>query len=150
MFFFFFNVYELDAWPQDLNTDFTLGAWLFGGVTLTKNADGDKYSYSGYGTGFDNCGQYSLPDGSLVKNFIFGVDMSSSVHIDHRWKDILILGKEPRQGLNHTLAAETQYSINFTGPGIKFCLSMHYNGSNSFLFVYATKIYQCKAKDSCV
>ena len=46
------------------------------------------------------------------------------------------------------LAAETQYSINFTRPGIKFCLSLHYNGSNSFLFVNATKIYQFKAKDS--
>ena len=30
----FFTVYELDAWPQDLNTDFTLGSCLFGAVTL--------------------------------------------------------------------------------------------------------------------
>ena len=29
-----------------------------------------------------------------------------------------------------------------------FVLSLHYNGSNSFLFVNATKIYQFKAKDS--
>ena len=46
------------------------------------------------------------------------------------------------------LVAETQYPINFTRPGIKFSLSLHYNGSNSFLFVNATKIYQFKAKDS--
>ena len=70
--------------------------------------------------------------------------MSSSVHIDNKGKDILILGKGPTQGLKHMLAAETQYSINFTRPGIKFCLSLHYNGSNSFLFVNATKIYQFK------
>ena len=41
-----------------------------------------------------------------------------------------------------------QYSINFTRPGIKFCLSLHYNGSHRFLFVSATKIYQVKAADS--
>ena len=40
--------------------------------------------------------------------------MSSSVHIDNKGKNILILGKGPTQGLNHTLVAETQYSINFT------------------------------------
>ena len=31
-------------------------------------------------------------------------------------------------------------------PNIKFCLSLQYNGSNSFLFVNATKTYQFKAK----
>ena len=74
--------------------------------------------------------------------------MSSSVHIDNKGKNILILGKGPTQGLNHTLTAETQYLVNFTRPGIKFCLSLHYNGSNSFLFVNATKIYQLKANNS--
>ena len=70
--------------------------------------------------------------------------------IDNKEKDILILGNRPTQGLNTlpVLAAETQYSINFTRPGIKFCLSLHYNGSNSFLFLNATKIYQFAAKDS--
>ena len=33
---------------------------------------------------------------------IFGVDMSSSVHIDNKGKDILILGKGPTQGLHDT------------------------------------------------
>ena len=61
--------------------------------------------------------------------------MSSSVHIDNKEKGILIYGKWPNQGLNHTLAAETQCSINFTRSSIAFCLSLHYNGNNSFLFV---------------
>ena len=75
--------------------------------------------------------------------------MSSSLHIDNKGKDILILSKGPARGLNNnTLTAETLYSINFTRPGIKFCLSLHYNGSNSSLFVNATKVYQFKAKDS--
>ena len=74
--------------------------------------------------------------------------MTSSVHIDNKEKSILILDKGITQGLNQTLAAEALYSINFTRSGIKFCWSLHCNGSNSFLFVNVTKIYQFKAKDS--
>ena len=74
--------------------------------------------------------------------------MSLSVHINNEGKDILILGKGPTKELNHNLAAEIQYSINFTRPDIKFCVSLHFNDGNSFLFVNATKIYQFKAKDS--
>ena len=74
--------------------------------------------------------------------------MNPSVHINNEGKDILILGKGPTKELNHTLAAEIQYLINFTRPSIKFCLSLHYNDGNSFLFVNATKIYQFKAKYS--
>ena len=40
------------------------------------------------------------------------------------------------------------YSINFTLTKKKFCLSLHYNGTNSYLFVNGTKIYKFKAKDS--
>ena len=40
--------------------------------------------------------------------------MSSSSHIDNKKKDILILGKGPTQGLEHTLTAEKLHSINFT------------------------------------
>ena len=94
--------------------------------------------------------EFSLPDASMGKNvIIFGVDMSSSVHIDNKKKDILIVGFGPAQGLDDTtLTAQAQYSIHFSRSNIKFCLSLHYNGSNSFLFVNATSIYQFKAKDS--
>ena len=75
------------------------------------------------------------------------VDISSSVHIENKGKDLLIPGKGPTQGLDDTtLTTEAQYSINFSRSNRKFCLSLHYNGSNSFLFVNATKIYQFKAK----
>ena len=74
--------------------------------------------------------------------------MSSSAHIDNKKKDILILGIGPTQGLVHTLNAEKMYSINFTVTNIKFCLSLHYNGANSYLFVNGTDIYKFKAKDS--
>ena len=45
---------------------------------------------------------------------IFRVDMSSSAHVDNKKKDILVLGKGPTQGLEHTLTAEKMYLINFT------------------------------------
>ena len=75
--------------------------------------------------------------------------MSSSVHVDNKKKDILILGEGPTQALEGTsLTAEKLYSINFTENNKKFCLSLHYNGANSYLFVNGTEIYKFKAKDS--
>ena len=88
---------------------------MFSAVALTKNADIDKYGYSGYGIGFDRKSSFSFPSGGFGQNVkIFGVDMSSSVHVDNKKKDILILKNGPTQGLEHTLIAEKMYSINFT------------------------------------
>ena len=130
----FFIVYEWGTWSRDLNSDFTLKDSLFGDVKLAKNIDLDKYASSGYSIGFGLRPEFSLSDGSVGKNvIIFGVDMSSSVHIGNKGKDILILCKDPTQGLvNTTLTAEAEYSINFSLSNRKFCLSLHYNGSNSF------------------
>ena len=72
--------------------------------------------------------------------------MSFSTHIDNKKKDILVLGIGPTQGLEHTLTAEKMYSINFTVTKKKFCLSLHYNGANSYLFVNGTEIYKFKAE----
>ena len=63
-------------------------------------------------------------------------------------KDILIVGKGPTQGLEHTVTAEKMYSINSTVTKKKFCLSLHCNGANSYLFVNGTEIYKFKAKVS--
>ena len=71
-----------------LNSNFTLNDCLFGGVKLAKNADPEKYVYSGCGIQFDLRSEFSLPDGSVGKNvIIFGADINSSVHIDDK-KDI--------------------------------------------------------------
>ena len=66
--------------------------------------------------------------------------MSSSIHIDNKKKDILVLGKGPTQGLEDTLTAEKMYPVNFTATKNKFCLSLHYNGADSYLFVKGKKI----------
>ena len=73
--------------------------------------------------------------------------MSSYVHIDNKNEGSLILGKEPIQGLdNTTLAAEAEYSNNFSRSQKHFCLSLHYYESNSFLFVNATKNISIRRK----
>ena len=74
--------------------------------------------------------------------------MSSSSHINNKKKNILVLEKGPTQVLEHTLTAEKMCSINFTVTNKKICLSLHYNGANSYLFVNDTEIYKFKAKDS--
>ena len=74
--------------------------------------------------------------------------MSSSAHVDNKKKDILILQKGPTQGLEHTLTAEKMYSINFTVTKKKFCLSLHYDVANSYLFGNGTEICKFKPKDS--
>ena len=60
--------------------------------------------------------------------------MSSTVDIDNKKKDILILGKGSTQGLDGTtLTAEPKNSINVSRSNTKFCFTLHFNGSNSFL-----------------
>ena len=98
-------VYELGS-SSSHNNDPTLENCLFGAVTFTKNADIDKYGYTGYGIGFDRKSVFSFPGTGFGQNIlIFGADISSSAHIDNKKKDI-VLGKRPTQGLEHTLTAE--------------------------------------------
>ena len=128
-------------------TKFKLGNSLFGTVKLTKNADPDKCRYSGYGIGFATRGSFSFSDssGSGSNGIIFGADMNSSAHVDNKKKNILILDKGPTQGLDdNTLTAEKEYTERHK----KFCLSLHYNGVNSYLFVNGVAICKFKAKDS--
>ena len=71
------------------------------------------------------------------------------MQIDDKRKYISFFGKGPTQGLHDTaLTAEGKYHINFTKSGKRFVLTLQYNGSHSFLFVNATKVYQFKAKNS--
>ena len=114
-------LYEI-SWNINISNYPTIENFLFGAVSLTLNADIDKHIYSGCGIGFDRYGFYSLLRGGTGRNaIIFGVDMSSSRNIGNKKKDILILGKGPTQGLEHTLSAEKMYSVNFTEYNKKFC-----------------------------
>ena len=99
-------VYELGV-SGYFNNDPTAKNSLFGAVRLTKNADIEKYHYSGYGIGFDRS-SFSFQGGGFGQNvIIFGADMSSSIHIDNEKKDILILSWGITKGLGeHSLTTE--------------------------------------------
>ena len=70
-----------------MNSNFTLKHCLFRGVKFAKNADLDKYVYRGCVVGFDLSLLFSILNFSWAKNgIIFGVGVSSSVHIDNKKK----------------------------------------------------------------
>ena len=125
---------------------------MFGAVKLTKNPDIDKYKYSGYGigfVGFNRRYEFSFGDRFGQNEIILGEDMRSSSHANNRKNNILVLRKGYTQGLDNTnIYAEKLYLINFTKTNTKFCLSLHYNGSNSYLFVNGKEIHKLKTKDS--
>ena len=115
---------------------------------MTKNADIDQYEYSGYGIGFDR-GEFSFSNGLGRNCIIFGADLSTSSHANNKKNNVLVLDTDFVQGINGTtIYAEKLYSINFTEKNKTFCLSLHYNGANSYLFVNGTEIHKFKAKDS--
>ena len=63
--------------------------------------------------------------------------------------NILVLGRYFVQGINGTtIYAEKLYKISFTEKNKNFCLSLHYNRANSYLFFNGTEIHKFKAKDS--
>ena len=62
--------------------------------------------------------------------------MSNSVHANNKTRSILVLGKGFIQGIDGTtIYAQKMHSNNFTVDNKKFCLSLHYNGDNSYGFV---------------
>ena len=143
-----FIFYELNRWSRDLNAESSLKYCLLGNFRITKDADPVKYSYSGCRIGYDFPSLVSTPNCDWSKNIsIFGIGMSSSMHIDNKNKDILIVVKGPTQRLDHvTLTVEVRSSIYFSRSQRTFCLSIHYTGINRFLFVNAIKIISIQSK----
>ena len=105
----FYIVYELNAWPRNPSNTFTLKNCLFGTVKLTKNADKSKFTYNGRGTAFNGKGYWSFDNDTARNVAIFGVDISSSPHINNLKNDFLELGKRPTESINGSVgAAEKQ------------------------------------------
>ena len=145
------NIYIVyETTPDTKTSNIALENCLFGAVKLIKNDDVDKYKYSGYGIEFDSRGSFSHPNGGDGKNvIIFGADLSSSVHANNKVNSILVLGKHFIQGINgKTTYAERMYLTNFTVDNKRFCLSLHDNGDNSYLFVNGKEIHKFKVKNS--
>ena len=99
---------------------------------------------------FDEGGTFTMGNITNGKNVImFGADMSFSIHANNSVNNIYVLRDFLVQGINGTsIYAEKIYSKNFTEPGKKCVLSLHYNSSNSYLFVIGTQELKFKAKNN--
>ena len=141
-------VYELDPISSSRDNTFTIKNALLGAMEITKNADTSKYKYKGYGICFDEGGSFSKGNINNGKNvLIFGVDESSLVHANNKANNIYVMGDLFVQGINDTtLYGEKIYSQNFTQPGKKYVLSLHYNHNDSYLFVNGKQELKVKAK----
>ena len=138
-------VYEIQPISSSIDTSFTIQNALFGAMQITKNApDNSKNNYKVYGICFDERSQFghAINEGGFAHTtngrnvLIFGADMSFSVHATNRANHIYLMGDGLTQGINDTtIYVEKNYYRNFTDPGKKFVLSLHYNGDNSYLFV---------------
>ena len=149
-------VYKLDPIYSSRNTSFTIQNALFGAMQITKNAtDSDKNNYKGYGICFDERSQFghTVTENGVAYTsngrnvLIFGVNMSFSAHATNRANHIYLMGDGLTQGINDTtLYAENKYFRNFTEPGVKFVLSLHYSYDNSYLFVNGRQELKFKCK----
>ena len=149
-------VYKLDPISSTRNTDYTIQNALVGAMKITKNTDSSKNNYTGYGLCFDESGEFchTVRQGNFdrttnAKNVItFGVDISSSIHVTNRANNIYVMSKGFIQGINDTtIYAEKLFYNNFTEFRVKFVLSLHYNGDNSYLFANGRQKLKFKAKD---
>ena len=153
------NIYcvcKLDPIASTRDTIYTIQNALFGAVQITKNAtDYDKNNYKGYGICFDERSQFghTITENSRAHTIngrnvlIFGADMSFSTHATNKANHIYLMGDGLTQGINDTtLYAEKNYWRNFTDPGKKFVLSLHYNYNDSYLFVNGRQELKFKCK----
>ena len=151
-----YTVYKLDPLASTRDTSFTIQNALFGAMQITKDAtDNSKNNYKGYGICFDEGSKFghTITEGGRAhttdaRNFlIFGVDMSFSVYATNRANNIYVMGTGLTQGIHDTtIYAEKNFYRNFTDFGIKFMLSLHYNGDYSYLFVNGRQELKFKAK----
>ena len=116
-------------------------------MKLARNAIKSKFIYNGRGIVFDGKGLWSFGNGFARNVVIFVVDNTSSSYTDNRKNNFLVLGERPTDDINNsTGAAEKKIKINFTKANTKFCLSLHCNGDESYLFINKTEICRFKAK----
>ena len=101
--------------------------------------------YHGYGITFDSTGSWSF-DNDYARNVIIcDVDNTSSSHVDNCKKNFLALEEGPTFRVNGSFGSpEKKCSINFTKANTKFCLSLHYNADNSYLFANGKKSFSLK------
>ena len=91
---------------------------------------------------FDSAGLRSFDKEFPINVTIFRIINSSSSHSENHKNNFLILRDDPTYG--------RRFNINFTKSNTKFCLSLHYNTDNGYLFVNGKEIFKSfKSKSKC-
>ena len=123
-------VYKLDPIDFSKNNKFTIQNALFGEEFTHVQKEGNF--------------NHTTPARNVI---IFGADMSFSKHANNKANNIYVMGKDYIQKINDTtIYAEKMFYRNFTDPGHKLMLSLHYNGDNSYLFANGREELKCKKK----
>ena len=136
----FYIVNDLDSCPKSSLNTFILKNVLFRATNIVTNSAKIKYIYSSYGIAFNEASSWNLGHDFNVKVIIFGylIVIIASVNL-------LVLGEEPTDDINGSFCfPEQKFSINFSKAKAKFCLSLHYNGDNTYLFVNGKKSKRLK------
>ena len=101
--------------------------------------------YHGNGITFDSAGIWSFPNDAAGNVIIFCVDNSSPSHADNRKNNFLVVAEGPTFVINGRFGSPgKEFSANFSKANRKYCLSLHYNADNSFLFVNGNEIFKFK------
>ena len=107
-----------------------------------KDSDKCKYEYSGYGNTCEEKGEWNFHNDPARNVQIFGVDNSSSYANNHK-NNFLVLGEGPTFYVNGSFdTPEQKININFSKAKTTFCLSLHCNGDNNYLFINRKKIFK--------
>ena len=81
-----------------------------------------------------------------INAIIFGANLSNSKHANNKTKNVLVLCQDFIQKIvDIAIYAEKMYSPNFTVSNKTFCLSLHYNGDNTYLFVNGKQVVNFKS-----
>ena len=140
----FNNKNNLNIRKDSTNPDLTAQNCLFGAVNIIKDDENNShYKYSDYGICFDGKSDFTYGNITSGRNvIILGVDVSFDSKSCVRSNDIYVLGHNSfiqgfnKDGIGHQINTIKLYKTNFTERGKKFVLLLHYNGDNSYLFVY--------------
>ena len=139
-------VYEINLCSNIQGASLAIGA-----LKLTKNAEPDKYNYSGYCSVFNSRESFLLSNGSdFGKNvIIFGDDMSSWGYVLIIKRKIfwfLVKAQQMVQMILRWLQGDNILKILLSNR--KKSLRLHYNEMTSYIFFNDVDLYKFEAKDS--
>ena len=129
-------VYKLNNWPSNRTSNFPLKYCVFGTVKIVSKSTDNCWGIAGLWSFVSDFGRIVL---------IFDADNTSSF-CTYRKKTFLLIGEWPTDGINgNTGVAKKKV---FSKAETTFCLSLHCNGHQSYLFVNKTKTCKFKANDN--